>query len=311
VNAVPPLSSTVTVCMCTYRRASVDETLRSVAAQRLPSPWRIKVVVADNDETETARGAVEAAAARHGLDLAYVHAPARNISRARNACLDACESVWAAFIDDDETAAEDWLAALLATATAEGAGAVLGPVVALYDDDAPGWMRRADLHTVKPVWVGGSIRTGYAGNVLLRLDDPALAGLRFDEAFGRSGGEDSDFFTRYTRRGGSIAFAEAAIAYEAVPAERARLGWLLRRRFRMGQTHADILTRPEGGAERPVILLPKAAAKFLATAALGLVSLVRPEAGVRHLMRAALHLGVVARLLGVGNLALYGRSNGA
>jgi hypothetical protein len=38
------------------------------------------------------------------LDCLYVHAPARNISIARNACLDAADAPLIAFIDDDETA---------------------------------------------------------------------------------------------------------------------------------------------------------------------------------------------------------------
>ena len=43
------------------------------------------------------------------IDISYIHAPARNISIARNACVEAATGKWIAFIDDDELASENWL----------------------------------------------------------------------------------------------------------------------------------------------------------------------------------------------------------
>ncbi|MEO3388968.1 glycosyltransferase family 2 protein [Mesorhizobium sp. CAU 1741] len=301
----------VTVCVCTYQRGSLADTLRSLALQRLPVNTRIKAIVADNDHIESARAIVESAATGYELDVTYLHTPARNISRARNACLDACQSNLAAFIDDDEVASEEWLAALLAKAGSEASGVVLGPVVAIYDMNAPAWMRRADLHSARPVWLRGRIQTGYCGNVLLRMDDPALTGLRFNEVFGQSGGEDSDFFARYTRRGGSIAFADSAIVHEPVPPDRARLAWLLKRRFRMGQTHAEILTHSRSPGAASWSVFAKATGKFMVTALIGVCTVVRPETGVPYLMRAAFHMGSVSHFLGVNKLSLYGRNHDA
>src|SRR4051794_4289515 len=79
----------VDVGVCTFRRAAVAETLASVGAQALPDHIRLRVIVADNDETPSAEAVVRAAAEAYGLDLVYVHAPSRNISLARNACLEA------------------------------------------------------------------------------------------------------------------------------------------------------------------------------------------------------------------------------
>ena len=234
--------SVIDVAVCTFRRDSLDDTLASIAAQALPDGLSVRVIVADNDETPAAEARIRALGARLGLDLDYRHAPARNISIARNACLDAGRADWLAFIDDDETAAPQWLAAMIGEARAGGWDAVLGPVRAVYDGAAPGWMRQGDFHSTRPVVLNGSIETGYSGNVLVRRALVESAGLRFDLRFGRTGGEDLDFFYRLRDAGGRIGFAEDAWVEEPVPSGRASLAWLLQRTFRAGQSHGSRLT---------------------------------------------------------------------
>jgi succinoglycan biosynthesis protein ExoM len=64
---------------------------------------------------------------------------ARNISVARNACLDAATAPLVAFIDDDEVASPEWLVALVGTWESSNADVVLGPVQALYGARLCGW----------------------------------------------------------------------------------------------------------------------------------------------------------------------------
>jgi hypothetical protein len=45
----------IDVCVCTYRRASLADTLRSVRTQNLPTGASVRVIVSDNDETPSAR----------------------------------------------------------------------------------------------------------------------------------------------------------------------------------------------------------------------------------------------------------------
>src|ERR1700761_9052853 len=125
--------------VCTFRREALDQTLESVARQ---GPGPIRVVVADNDETPAAEARIRAVGARLGLDLDYRHAPARNISVARNACLDAAGGDWLLFIDDDEVAEPGWMDAMAREAARGRWDVVLGPVDAVYSDTAPAWMRR-------------------------------------------------------------------------------------------------------------------------------------------------------------------------
>lgn len=294
----------VDVGVCTFRRPAVTETLASLAAQALPRGCRLRVIVADNDETPSAEATVRAAADRHGLALTYVHAPARNISVARNACLDAATADWFAFIDDDETATPGWLAALLAEAERGGWDAVLGPVKALYGDDAPGWIAAADFHSTAPVRTGERILKGYAGNVLMRRAAIAGRGLRFDVALGRQGGEDDDFFYRLTDAGGTIGYAEDALAFEPVPAHRASLPWLLKRSFRTGQTHGARLSQLHSGPAR-LAQLGLAAAKGGVCLAGAAATALSPAQRSRWLVRGSLHAGAAARLAGMRELQLY------
>ncbi|WP_420391621.1 glycosyltransferase [Acuticoccus sp.] len=295
----------VDVCVCTFRRESIAATLRSLAHQELGGV-RMRVIVADNDEHDGARERIEAAAAREGVALTYLHAPARNISLARNAALEAARAPWIAVLDDDETAARGWLAALLDAAERTGAEVVLGPVRASYHDDVPEWMRRGDFHSAEPPTRGGQIQTGYTSNVLFRRDVGPLEGQRFRLDLGRSGGEDTEFFHRAWRAGARIAYAPDAVVCERVEPGRATLRWLARRRFRSGQSHGMLIAasiKGPGGRAREVAL---ALAKVGACAAAGLASLPSAERRAFWLLRGALHAGVLSRLAGMRKLTIYG-----
>ncbi|WP_374468806.1 glycosyltransferase family 2 protein [Phenylobacterium sp.] len=294
----------VDVGVCTFRRPAVADTLASLGAQHLPPGVAMRVIVADNDETPEAEAYIRAAAQDAGVDLEYVHAPARNISLARNACLDAGRGAFLAFIDDDETATPGWLAALLAEADRGGWDAVLGPVKAVYGPDAPDWIADGDFHSTAPVEVGGRILKGYAGNVLVRRESVEARGLRFDLARGRQGGEDDDFFYRLTDSGGTIGFAADALAYEPVPAGRASLKWLLKRSFRTGQTHGARLESRYHGPAR-IAQIGVAGAKSGVCLAGAAASALSPARRSKWLVRGSMHAGVVARLAGVKELQLY------
>lgn len=291
----------VDVCVCTFRRPSVVDTLRSLFEQALPEGVEARIIVIDNDATRSAEARVRRAAEIAMRPVRYVHHPGQNISIARNAALDAASADLVAFLDDDETAPPTWLAALLATQRTTHADVVLGPVVSTYSDAAPRWMHRTAPHATEPVHVAGEIRTGYTCNVLFNRAAPSLSGVRFDPELGRSGGEDTRFFTEAHANGARIAFAPDAPVYEAVTDDRARLMWLARRRFRMGQTHALGLSDSAPGKEAAM-----AAAKVAYCAGSALLALPMPARRNTALLRGALHAGVLAALIGARSPTLYG-----
>jgi succinoglycan biosynthesis protein ExoM len=297
----------VAIGICTFRRPELAATLASIMAQRLPDGMTLEIIVADNDDTPSARARVAAAGSAHPIQ--YLHAPARNISIARNAILDAIMSKggrWLAFADDDERLDEGWIDALWRQAKITGAGVVLGDVRAVYGPGAPEWMRRGAVHDTRPEHdAHGNPKGGYTCNVLMNLADPGLANLRFDPARGQTGGEDTAFFATARDLGVVFAHASDALAEEDVPAGRATLQWLLRRRVRMGQTHASLI-RADAGLPRRVQLAAVALAKMAACGGMALAALPDPLARNRAVMRGALHFGTVSGLLGGRTLVLYG-----
>lgn len=304
------------VAICTYRRPAIADTLASLARLE-PCGLPVRIAVADNDATPSARARVEAIAAAHKLPVTYLHAPVANISIARNALLDHARATGTrllAWIDDDETAEPGWLVALVAAWRAGQAapqgplGAVLGPVRAHYPAGAPAWMDRVRAHDTLPVVRNAAITAGYTCNALLDLDDPAVSGLRFDPDRGRTGGEDSAFFAAFLKAGGRIGYADTALVHETVPADRARIGWLLKRRYRMGQTHASLIAAERGPLGR-VSAAGLAGTKAAACAGLALMGLARTDWRNRQIMRAALHAGAVARLVGARRIELYGTAH--
>ena len=103
----------VSVCICTYQRRSVEQTIDSVLLQE-PSGPTFEIVVVDDDPVGFAREIVEAKARASTIPIRYVRSGASNIAFCRNTCLAEARGDWIAFIDDDEIAAPDWIAELLA-----------------------------------------------------------------------------------------------------------------------------------------------------------------------------------------------------
>ena len=295
----------VDIGICTYRRPMVVDTLLSLFRLDVPENVSVRLIVADNDAEPSARELVNALQQRAPFPIHYVHCPKSNISIARNACLSECEADYLAFIDDDETAPANWLTELLKTAQETQADAVLGPVTALYAEDAPGWMTKGDFHSTRPVWVNGDIITGYTCNTLLRMASPAVKGRRFALSLGQSGGEDTHFFTHMHQDGGRIAYSENALLTEPVPQSRASFIWLAKRRFRSGQTHGRLQAEQKAGLRRLPLIL-STAAKITYCAASTLLTAFDPVRRSRSALRTSLHAGSLSGIFGVREIRQYG-----
>ncbi len=241
----------VSVLIPTYRRpALLARALRGCAAQRGVDLGRVEVVVVDNDPDGSAAATLDAFRAHHAdanpgiLRLVLVHEPRPGISHARNAALASATAARVVFLDDDQCPAPEWLAALLATASATGAAAVFGPVGPELDC--------APDHPLRP------FLTAYFGRAVTRPEGSDITDLAarmgtqnslfdrdvqplpctpapFDVDLGRVGGEDSVLLRRLVAAGGRLAWSAAARVTEHVPAHRCTLAYVRRRRFRDGQ----------------------------------------------------------------------------
>ncbi len=306
-TSIPP--GPVAVGVCTFRRPGLQDTLETLERQDLPDGVPVTLIIADNDDTPSARTLVEASAAQSQHTVIYLHAPRANISIARNAILERAEQLdipHLAFIDDDELAPAHWLQALLSALARGDADAIVGPVRATYSTDAPEWMHALRIHDTQPeLDRDGRPIAGHSCNIIMDLHAPSLRGRRFELDRGLSGGEDTAFFEAARRDGARLGFAPDASLDEPVTPSRARLNWLLRRRFRMGQTHGSLMRQGKGQAQKAAALL-RALAK-LAYCAVGVVlSMPFERMRNRNLLRGALHAGTVSALLGAQTVEIYG-----
>ena len=283
-TALPP--ECINVCICTFRRASVLNAARSVDAQAGIDPIPVRLTIVDNDETDTLRGTIADFARELKLSVHYVHAPAKNISIARNAALDSADTDWLAFIDDDEIADENWLANLVKHR--DRADVIVGPSQAVYARGLPGWLSRCDFHSSA---INISPENAYTGNVLMNLKLVRQHAIRFREELGRTGGEDTVFFRELAKRGARFAYEPDAAVREPVPEGRANMRWVRRRMYRAGQTHGLVCkTFDPGEFSRLWIKTP---AKMGISVLMALVTLPGSDRSRKWEARAWLHAGAL------------------
>jgi glycosyltransferase involved in cell wall biosynthesis len=292
----------ISVCVCTFRRAALLERLLAVLAVQLTNgTFSYDVVVVDNDRDHSSEEVVRRAARESAIPISYDCETERNISLTRNRAIRNAGGNLIAFIDDDELPAEDWLLHLHRTMKAHTADGVLAPVLPEFPAEAPDWLRKGRLFDRRRHPTGTRITAEDArtGNVLLDRSLFAAGHGWFDPAFGRTGGEDSDFFARQFERGSVFVWCDEAVVYETVPPERWKESFHVKRLWRAGTIDGEWI--------RAGRLSPSLFAKNLLL--LGICALATPPAFVlpKHLrMRVAQKLaycgGVVTAFMGVSIL---------
>lgn len=306
---MPTSSSTaeplaLAVAIITYQRPELlDHALRGVLEQLRDLTLTSCVIVVDNDPDQSAR----AVADEIGSPVVrYVAEPRPGIPAARNAAVEAahdCELL--AFIDDDETPEPGWLRTLLDVRDRWGCDGVAGPTHRLLDGSEDEWIRASGFFDPISRPDGTELRGAPSGNLLLDLSTVRRLGLRFDDRFATTGGEDTLFTRQLTAGGGVIRWAEHAVTSEPVPPERATREWVLARDARIGnawsRTHlvlADGRRKTTTTAAWLFALAAKLAVTGTYRTATGLLldDLSRRARGARDLARArGLVMGVLGR----------------
>lgn len=279
----------ITICVCTCARPRMlAACLESLGRIRPPEGVGVRLAVVDNDVDGGNRESIQAFAAAAPFPVRYVHEPRRGVAAARNAALDAAlgwdggESAgdgWIAFIDDDETAASDWLAALYGAAFRHGrrcrlcggveaADVVQGGVEPVYPPDAGRWRRWPEHGRVVPV-DGQEIALVATSNVLFRAGLAREAGARFDEALNFSGGEDLAFFDRLRDHGARMVWCGGAVVRETVPWDRLTFRGQMKRAY-----HTQLCLTRRAMICEPRFRTRRAARKAVLGAAGGLARIV-------------------------------------
>ncbi|MBN2107879.1 MAG: glycosyltransferase family 2 protein [Deltaproteobacteria bacterium] len=229
----------ISVCICTFKRplmlANLLEALQHQAAGGL---FSLTVVVVDNDEAQSARSTVEACKIKSSIPIEYDCEPEQNIALARNRAVRNAKGNVLAFIDDDEFPDEGWLLNFYNALLAYKADAVLGPVKPHFETAPPSWILKGRICERKSFKTGTVLRNASdtrTGNVLLQKELFRSDEDLFRPVFGRTGGEDVDFFRRFMAKGCVAVWCDEAVVYETVPPERLEKKYYLKRALLRGK----------------------------------------------------------------------------
>lgn len=230
----------VVLAVPTFRRNDqLTALLPALVGQADSAAADVGIVVVDNDPDSGARSVVNtwAGASR----IRYVHEPRPGLAAVRNRLLDEAEGADAVvFIDDDELPGPDWLLQLLDAWTRYRCAAVVGPVRSIFDVEPEPWITATGVFDRQRRETGTSLRGGASNNLLLDLNWLRTAGLRFDPAFGASGGEDTMLTHAIVAAGGMIRWCDEAEVTERVPAARMTRGWISRRIVRSSNSWSRV-----------------------------------------------------------------------
>jgi len=239
----------VSVCMCTYKRASLEKTLESIVAQSMPQGYSFEVVVVDNDSEESGRVACEKYQQNDASVPVHYHVnDIRNLSEVRNSTMEHASGELLAFIDDDEWASDElWLSRMIETMQQFEADIVFGKVIVHYPDESPEWIVDGNLFGKDDHPHQSSQKKGATSNALMKAHWFKEKDFRFDPYFGKSGGEDTDFFHRIFNAGGKLIYDAHATVEEIVEPQRLNFEYIRKQNIRIGQTHYSYLWSKQSG----------------------------------------------------------------
>ena len=254
------IAPTTAVVICAYTMDRWDDlsaALHSVSAQSLP-PDEIWLVV-DHHDRLLNRAEQELRAVVPGLNI-VANSRTQGLSGARNTALEHVSSEVVAFVDDDATAAEDWLERLTAPYR-------WTDVIAVGGAARPRWPSKASRPVTLPAagpaawgeldWVVGCSYRGQPGelapvrnlmgcNMSYRMEVFRRVG-GFSEHLGRVGKiplgcEETELCIRARRLfpGGNIVFEPAALVSHHVSPDRLTWGYLRRRCYAEGLSKAAV-----------------------------------------------------------------------
>ncbi|WP_312162192.1 glycosyltransferase family 2 protein [Phenylobacterium sp.] len=211
--------------------------VRSTFRQEGVDPAELELVVVDNDQSPSAKAAVEALAAQAPFPVIYVHEPEPGVANARNAALEQARGDFIAFLDDDEEAPEGWLRALLDAQQRFKADVVFGPVRGRAPDDVQRHRSYLERFFSREGPEAAGVLDHYygCGDSLIRraaLPDPKRP---FSPIRNHIGGEDDLLFGQMQAAGAVFAWEPAAWVWEDPVPSRLSLRYTIARAFAYGQ----------------------------------------------------------------------------
>ena len=131
----------ISVVVCTYNRAALlREALRSLFAQKIEN-LNYEIIVVDNNSSDDTPATVESLKAESPVNLRYVRESRQGNAYARNAGVAQADASIIAFLDDDCTADENWLATIKTALDRDPELAFVGGrVLPVWESEPPSWL---------------------------------------------------------------------------------------------------------------------------------------------------------------------------
>ncbi len=222
----------IIIGLCTFKRPSLLKLcLESLASLDIPDGVNVKFVVVDNEPSDLNKDIIDAA------NFVYLSEEKRGLVNARNTFLEYVARQGAdyiGFIDDDEVVPGNWLVDMLKSMDETQADAVSGPVEIIIPEHAPACLKYAyqfsKVKDYKPT------KTLPMGNVFFK-GELVIKGLRFDQKFNHTGGEDIDFFKRASENGAILYRSPLGSVKEFLTPEKASLNAFYKRVLRVSSVH--------------------------------------------------------------------------
>jgi succinoglycan biosynthesis protein ExoM len=284
----------IAVCICTYKRPLfLKQLLKVLCEQDTEDRFTYSIVVADNDELESARRVVTECKDNTAVPIHYCVEPRPNIALTRNRALQHARGDFICFIDDDEFPIQRWLLTLFNSCAQFDADGVLGPVKPHFESEPPAWVMEGKFYD-RPTYPTGYLidwRKGRTGNVLLksRVFDGVEQPFRQDLLTG----EDQDFFRRMINQGYRFVWCNEAVAYEHVPPTRWKRSFMLRRALLRGKISLLHPTSPFREILKSIIAIPAY------VIALPLMLILGQGIFMRYLVKICDHVGKLLAILGL------------
>ncbi len=240
------IKNKISVCIATYKRPDLlEKLLISIINQKGIDEHTIEFVIVDNDNKWSAKDTVDKIRNliqdNIRFSIIYSMQPEKNISLTRNKTLELATGKFIFFIDDDEYADELCIYNHINVINQFKGDVSIGSVLPYYKNTVPLFIQDCDVFRRINFENGASSKFFITGNTMIKKEALTKFNIQFDPAYGLTGGEDNDFFSKIKKKGGGIISCNTAIAFEFIPDQKANLKSLINRVFRTGNNYTRTL----------------------------------------------------------------------
>lgn len=236
----------LSIVIATYNRAeSLVRCLDSVSKQSADSALWECVVVNNNSSDDTPVRFEEFKKAHPNQKFTMVDCPEQGLSHARNCGIDVSSGDYVAFVDDDETLVEDYVASVLDFFSRDAAFVAGGPVYPVYEGEKPSWLSGfPEKMVVNPIQLPPNKKTfprkmiPAGGNMIFNREVFTIYG-KFDTSLGRNGeqllgGEETEMFGRIRNLGERLYYIPKAGIYHHISKDKLSLEYFDRLSYGVG-----------------------------------------------------------------------------